>query len=630
MCGIVGIYSTGGLLKKCNNQMFSNMLDALENRGPDDYGNYTDKNIFLGHRRLSIIDISENAHQPMANENKTIWIVCNGEIYNYRELRKDLVNKNHSFVSKSDTEVILHLYEEYGTDCLRYLSGMFSFALWDSVKKRLFLARDRFGIKPLHYYMGKDYFVFASEIKSILKCPFYEKELNPIALSEYLTYEYVPCPNTIYKGIYKLPPANYATITERGFDISKYWEINFVPNHSLSEDFISENLIQKLSQAVRLHLVSDVPLGVFLSGGLDSSTIVALASEEGKREINTFTVGFKESSYDETGFAEEVSKRYNTRHFTEFIDEDTIIKLVPDILGYLDEPLADASIFPTYLVSKFARQRVKVILSGDGGDELLGGYNTYQAFCLAQIARKFPLSILKTLEKLINLMPVSDRNLSPQFKAKKFLKGLNFPPEISNAIWWGAYSPFEKSELFTEDFKKTIDGYDEFKPIKEHLSQNYSEDILDRIFYLDLKMNLQDCLLVKVDRMSMACSLETRVPFLDHHFAEFTMSIPSNLKINRMRTKYIFRKSMKGILPQKILGRSKKGFDIPLTKWLRSGLKEFAMDCLNSSAFRNCGIFNNRTIENILDNHFKKRRDNRQLIWPLVVFSFWKDNYYDP
>jgi asparagine synthase (glutamine-hydrolysing) len=601
----------------------------MVHRGPDDEGYYFDQHIALGMRRLSIIDLV-TGHQPMTNEDKSVWVIFNGEIYNFPELRQQLQQKGHAFSTRSDTEVIVHLYEEEGEEFVHQLNGMFAIALWDKNQDTLILVRDRLGIKPLHFCSTSQSLIFSSEIKSILQAGS-QKELDHESLSRFFTFEYIPAPATIFKGIQKLLPGHMLIARGGSITHKPYWDIRYPEPASSPQDEQSylDGIYRHLKSSVKRRLISDVPLGVFLSGGMDSSSITALMSEVAESRIKTFAIGFKEESFNELGYAKIVADRFQTDH-QEFVVESNLVKeLVPMLIEYLDEPLADASIIPTYIISKLARQYVTVALAGEGGDELFAGYDTYKAYQVARFYRRVPPIVRDGIVKrFVPHLPASAKRLSFEFKAKKFISGIDYPPEIANIIWWGAYNPEEKANLFTESFAASLKE-DVFAPVAFHCDNTQAKDMVDRLGYLDLKLYLQDGLLVKSDRMSMANSLEIRVPFLDHTFVEFATGIPSSLKLKGLRTKHILKKAMQAVLPAEILTRKKIGFDIPLGVWIRNELKEFVTDILSPEHMKRHDFFNYRYIDRLLKEHFRGAHNHRQLLWPLIIFQFWYNRYME-
>ncbi|MCD6194411.1 MAG: asparagine synthase (glutamine-hydrolyzing) [Candidatus Aminicenantes bacterium] len=624
MCGICGIYSFSSLPPESREEV-QRMNSSLRHRGPDDEGYYFDSQVALGMRRLSIIDLI-TGHQPQSNEDKTIWVILNGEIYNFREIRKYLIHQGHRFQTKSDTEVIVHLYEEKGIDFVEELNGMFALALWDKATKTFLLVRDRLGIKPLHYtfYQGRLY--FASEIKAILQTDF-PREMDWEALHQYFTFEYIPAPRTIFKNLHKLLPGHRLIIQNNSWKIEKYWDIPYRENPSSSPhpEQLTQEIRTRLQESVRKRLISDVPLGVFLSGGLDSSSVTAFMSQLVKEPIKTFSIGFEEESFNELDYARLVAKRFKTEHHEFIVHSAQVKELVPQLIKFLDEPLADASVIPTYIISRLAREFVTVALAGEGGDELFAGYDTYKAYKIAKFYRQLPNFLRQAIIKpLVYLLPASSKRLSFEFKAKKFISGTDYPPEIANYIWWGAYHPDLRQQLLAPHLSSPENPY---SPVYFHLNNCRAPDELTRLTYLDLKLYLQDDLLVKVDRMSMANSLEIRVPFLDHEFVELAEQIPSSLKLKGLTTKYILKKAMAPLLPPEILSRRKIGFDLPLGVWIRTELKDFVLDTLSPDRLKRHGLFNQNFIQTILNEHFAGKHNHRQLLWPLIIFQFWYDFY---
>ncbi|MBU1487680.1 asparagine synthase (glutamine-hydrolyzing) [bacterium] len=628
MCGICGWIGN-----KVEERAIKEMMGALSHRGPDDEGYYKWEvgsgkwEVGLGHRRLSIIDL-ETGKQPIHNEDKTIWIVFNGEIYNYLELRDELERKRHRFYTNSDTEVIVHLYEEFGQDCVRKLNGMFAFVLWDQTKERLLLVRDRLGIKPLHYAEVDGGLVFASEIKALLKHPAIKREIDLLSLSKYLTFEYVPAPNTIFKGIRKLLPG-HLLIWEKGRIATKqYWKLSFSTEHGArSTEQIIERLLELLKASVKRQLISDVPLGAFLSGGIDSSSIAAFMSELVPGQVKTFSIGFEDSSFDESVYAAKVARHLGCDHHQEILSPKKALDLVPKIADILDEPFGDASIIPTYLLSEFTRKHVKVSLSGDGGDELFAGYPTYQAHRIAELYLRLPQFIQRGVAGLAKRLPVSTANISLDFKAKRFISGIGFEPAIRNYIWLGSFAPEEKENLFLSEVNEKLNQEDPFQEVREQLKGCDATNLLEKMLCLDMRFYLADNMLVKIDRASMANSLEGRVPFLDHTLVEFVTSLPANLKLRGLTTKYILKKAMKKRLPKGIANRPKKGFGIPVARWIKGELKELVLDMVNPTKIKREGFFCPQYIDRLLADHFKGRKDNRKLIWTLLVFELWHQKY---
>ena len=626
MCGICGIYGAPGLPEDAW-ALTRAMCDVIVHRGPDDDGYYADGPVSLGMRRLSIIDLT-TGRQPIHNEDKTIWVVYNGEIFNFPALKPALLARGHRFYTNADTEVIVHLYEEYGEDFVSHLNGMFAIALWDTKAKKLVLARDRLGIKPLHYAWQDGRFYFGSEIKSLLRAGV-SREIDLESLSRFFTFEYVPAPDSIFTAIKKIPPGHLLTVKDGQTVLRRYWDVYYAESKikAKPEAEYAEEISSRLRESVRLRLLSDVPLGVFLSGGIDSSTVTALMSETAGGRIKTFSIGFKEKTFDELEYARIVAERFGTEHTEFVVDAAQAAALVPTLMEYLDEPLADASVIPTYVISKLARQHVTVALAGDGGDELFGGYDTYKAFKVARMYRKIPGLLRRGLiGPAVRKMPASEKRLSFEFKAKKFVSGAEHPYEIANTLWWGAYSPALKERLLSADLRSRLRG-DLFAPIAAQSAFTRATDPLDRLAYLDLKLYLQDDLLVKVDRMSMANSLEIRTPFLDYTFVEYAATIPSRLKLKGFDSKYILKKAMTSRLPKEILTKKKIGFDIPLGPWLRKELREFTLDTLSPDRLKRHGYFDPAFVQKVMDEHMAGTHNHRQLLWPLIIFQFWHDRY---
>jgi len=620
MCGICGYIGDSGL-GSSDLETIKRMNEAIYHRGPDDEGYFVENNIALGVRRLSIIDLIRG-HQPIYNETGTIVIVFNGEIYNFKELRIDLERGGHQFSTNSDTEVIVHLYEDFGFDCLKKLNGMFAFAIYDKAEDLLFMARDRLGIKPLHYYSGGKVFVFGSELKSLLLFPGLRREIDLKSLNRYLTFEYVPTPLTIYKDIYKLPPGYYLVFKKGRLLIKRYWNLSYKDNPIKSKDECAEKLRWYIADSVKKRMISDVPLGAFLSGGIDSSLITAFMVRQCSRKVKTFNVSFDDKSFDESRYARKIASFLGTEHYEERLTPKMLLDLVPQIIGVLDEPFADASAIPTYLLSKFTRESVTVALSGDGGDEVFGGYPTYQAH---KMARYFPKVIYPVARGLVNRLPVSDDNITFDFKAKKFISGIPYSPEIRNQIWLGSFEPFQKRELFSAEVREYLRSDDEFDILSKSLDGCDADNYLERVLWLDMHFYLQDNMLVKVDRTSMANSLEVRVPYLDHRLVEFVCSLPPSMKLNGFTTKYILKRASKDLLPDEIINRPKKGFGVPVAKWVKNELKSFILDVLDEKRIKREGVFNPRFIRGLLEDHFRGARDNRKLIWTLAVFELWRE-----
>jgi asparagine synthase (glutamine-hydrolysing) len=629
MCGICG-FTTSSVKGKDRKEIIDRMTQALTHRGPDDEGFYWDDDIIFGHRRLSIIDLS-TGKQPIHNEDQSVWITFNGEIYNFLALRRELEEKGHTFYTTSDTEVIVHLYEEKGLRFLEQLDGMFAFALWDTKSKSLLLVRDRLGEKPLHYYPSASGLVFASELKSLLAHPVVPRELDLSALNKYLTYEYVPAPHTIYKGIYKVQPGHFVLYHNGQVKEERYWDVPMseVSGGYKTEAEYVEELRYLLREVVRARLVSDVPVGVFLSGGIDSSLVAALANGNSAHKVRTFSIGFAEKSFDETPFSQRVAAFIGSAHHHEELSSQRMLELIPTIAQTLDEPLADASIIPTYLLSQFTARHVKVALGGDGGDELFAGYPTYQAHRLVGLYDFLPRELRDLINRLAVRLPVSYRNISWDFQIKQFLRGAGVAPEVRFFLWMGSFLDREKRQLFTKEWHPQLLSMNTFEDLARYISQSRLTNDFDRLLYLSLKLYLQDDLLVKVDRASMANSLEVRSPYLAPQLVTFVAQLPAFYKLNRLTTKYILKKAAAGLLPKEITQRKKKGFGVPLAAWFNGPLKPLLLEYLNEARIRNEGLFDYGFIHALLEDHFHARRDNRKLLWTLLVFEMWRETYLD-
>jgi len=627
MCGICGFVDGRGLDAGAP-ALLRAMTDVIVHRGPDDDGYYLDGQAALGMRRLSIIDLV-TGKQPIANEDKTVWVVYNGEIFNFPALKKDLLARGHAFSTNADTEVIVHLYEDLGDDFVHKLNGMFAIALWDFKRKRLVLVRDRLGIKPLHVAEDRGRLYFASEIKSLLRAPL-ARDIDFEAMGQYLAFEYIPAPKSIFRGIRKLLPGQILTFEGGRTDIRTYWDVRFAGPKAVdrrSEEDIAEEVAVRLKESVRMRLLSDVPLGVFLSGGIDSSSVTALMSEVAAGAVQTYSIGFREKTFDELDAARLVARRFGTDHHEFVVAPKEVRELLPVLMGYLDEPLADASVIPTYVISRLARQFVTVALAGDGGDELFGGYDTYKAYKVARHYRKVPSLVRRGLVRpAVRRLRASGKRLSFEFKAKKFIAGAEYPPEVANVIWWGAYTPDLRAKLLSPDVREKI-AEDPYAPIAFHAANAGEAAGLDRISYLDLKLYLQDDLLVKVDRMSMANSLEIRVPFLDYTFVEFAAGIPHRLKLKGLTSKHILKRALASRLPPEILHKKKIGFDIPLGIWIREDLRAFTLDILAPERLRRHGFFDESFVRSLLEEHLRGSHNHRQLLWPLIIFQSWHDRY---
>ncbi|HEV8199044.1 MAG TPA: asparagine synthase (glutamine-hydrolyzing) [Candidatus Polarisedimenticolia bacterium] len=616
MCGIAGIVDLGG--GPVLPGELRRMCDVMRHRGPDDEGIYLGAGAGLGMRRLSIIDL-DTGRQPIHNEDKTVWVVLNGEIYNFRDLRKHLTRRGHAFSTQTDTETIVHLYEEYGDRCVDHLRGMFAFALWDEKSRRLLLARDRLGVKPLYYAEIGGRLVFASELKALLELPDVEPEIDWPAASHLFTFLTTPVSGSIVRGVRKLPAAHLLVAAAgRRTRVHPYWDVQFYPDRGRSAGDLIEELRTLLDESVRLRLVSDVPVGAFLSGGLDSSAVVATMAPHVQGPLKTFTIGFADQAYDESAHARRVARQFGTDHH-ELILEPDVTDQIEDIAWHLDEPFGDSSAIPTYMVSKLAAEHVKVVLSGDGGDEIFAGYERYvvearrRAFRLPRLARR--------------IAGRAAGRLRPGAKGRNFLHNLGLD---------GAHRYLDESTLFRRDDlerlfpPEVLDRMGPHNPSRaEHGYLEHSGGHwLSAARYLDLKSSLPLDILTKVDRMSMAHSLEAREPLLDHRLVEFAAAIPPGMLLRDGTTKWIFKEAMRGILPDDIIDRRKQGFAIPLGRWFRGKLGGFVHDLLLTKRSRERGFFNPAAVEDLVRSHEAGRSLDLQ-IWTLLSFELWCRAFID-
>ncbi len=622
MCGICGFnWKDEELIKRMN--------DRIVHRGPDQDGIYCDDEVSLGHRRLSIIDLSEHGRQPMYNEDKSICLIFNGEIYNFPELREILLQKGHTFSSNSDSEVIIHAYEEYGTGVLDKLRGMFAFALYDVKEKTLLLARDRIGIKPLYYYhkKGNQKLVFASEIKAIIEDKSIERKLSHQALYDYIGFEFVPAPATMFQDIYKIPAGHYLICRNGDITIKQYWDLDFAPKSPvLSYDESVEKLREMLDHAVKSHLISDVPLGVFLSGGLDSSTIVAMMRRHISGSLKTFTIGYEDKTFSELEYAAQVAEYFDTDHQVLMLD-DIKPEYVEKTLYHLDEPMTDLSTVPLYLLCKQAREHVTVCLSGEGADESFAGYDRFKASKMNLLFRLMPGPVRKQIVgRMIAMLPDQSQKKGAVNMLKRFVEGANLPPEGHHLRWQYFSNEDQNSLLFNDQFKSQA-LFDPFRTIREYSERCNAGDRINKEIYLDMRYMMTDSVLMKVDKMSMASSLEVRVPLLDHVLVEFLASLPGDWKLKGLKTKYIFRSALKGLLPDNIVNRGKQGYSLPVKHLLRGDMKEYMVTLLNESPIirENMHLgFVNRLIK----EHSDMVHNHNHVLWALINIAIWHNRFF--
>ncbi|MER3422142.1 MAG: asparagine synthase (glutamine-hydrolyzing), partial [Nitrospiraceae bacterium] len=585
MCGIAGQVSADE--RPVDRQLIAKMGECLRHRGPDDSGLYVSGRFGFAHRRLSVLDVTMAGQQPMWNERKTVCIVFNGEIYNFEELRANL-KSHHSLRSRTDTEVLLYLYEDYGLQCVSMLRGMFAFAIWDEKANRLVLARDRLGEKPLFYWRTDQGLFFASELKALLinGC---SPDIDPIAIHHYLTFQYIPAPLTIFRGIRKLQPGHLLVYEDGKLSENAYWSLRYDNKLVLrSENEYREEFFALLKESIRLRLISDVPLGAFLSGGVDSSSIVAMMSELGQGPVKTFSVGFKEEAYNELPYAREVARRFGTDH-REIIIEPSVIEILPALVYVYDEPYADSSAIPTYYIAKFSREWVTVVLSGDGGDEILAGYPRYQFTYFDRLAARFPPpGNRKQFSKFLGGI-LHDLPWGASMKASRLRSFKSFSQIYLGRICY--FSPAEKAQLYNPDFRAQVGNKDSDELLISWFEDAQASELLNQLLAVDTRSYLPDDLLVKLDRATMAHGLEARSPFLDHKLVEFAASLPIHLKVREGNGKYLLKSAMRGLLPDHILDRPKQGFGVPIDRWFRCECHAFLRDTLLSSRSVGRGYF---------------------------------------
>jgi asparagine synthase (glutamine-hydrolysing) len=625
MCGICGVYEYR-TQQTVNQRALEAMTESIAHRGPDDEGFHIDANLGLGFRRLSIIDLS-GGRQPMYNHDQSIVVTFNGEIYNYRQVREQLQQRGYTFATNCDTEAIVYAYEAYGDECVQHLRGMFAFAVWDVRRRRLFVARDRLGIKPLYYTEMSGGLVYGSEIKALLHYPGVQARLNPAGLSNFLSLKYVPAPQTMFDGISALPPGYTLTCdATQGVRVQPYWDIHYVnePDSRKSEADYAEELEALLREVVDMHLMSDVPFGAFLSGGVDSSTIVALMSQFLNEPVKTFSVGFTGSGADdfsELPFAHMVSEQYQTEHYDIFVTPQHFIDLTEKVIWHLDQPIADEASLANYMVAELASRHVKMVLTGEGGDELFAGYARYAGERFSPFFRHMPLALRGALMSMQTRVPGLRR-------PKIALYALSHSDEVTRLLnWFPLFNSDMKAALLTESFKQQLGGEGTRDVFAEQLARTNATHVLNRMLYVDTKLWLPDDLLARGDKTSMATSLEARVPLLDHKLVEFAASLPTNLKVNGLTRKYLLKKVSSKWLPEEIITRKKQGFPIPISVWMRNEVRHYVRDILSPDSLRRRGIFNETYVERLLDEHERGFADHGALLWSLLSIELWHERF---
>ena len=621
MCGIAGIapLDAGRTIEA---SAVRPMLDRVRHRGPDDEGVHCATGIALGHRRLSVIDV-EGGHQPLGGQRDSTSIVINGEIYNYRELRAELLARGHRFRTASDSEVVAHAYDAWGLDFLDRLDGMFALALWDGAARRLVLARDRMGEKPLFHAVRDGLLLFASELSALLAHPAVQPTLEPSAVSQYLALEYVPAPSSMIAGVSKLEPGTALVLEDGRLRTLRYWALRPAVTFTGRYDDAVAELRSKLRAAVHSRLVSDVPLGVFLSGGLDSSTVAALAAQAGP--VRTFSIGFDEASFDESAYARLVAQHIGSEHHERVVQGSEMPELVPRLGDWLDEPIGDASILPTAVLSSFARRSVTVALGGDGGDELFAGYPMHRAHRVARYARALPDVALRAAAAGARALPVRHANFTTAFKALTFLRGAQAPAPLNHALWMSSFSPPAQNALLSPAFREAADPEaNAFAAVERQWALSEGAPLLARATHLDATTYLPDDILVKVDRASMAVALEVRAPLLARDVVEFAFSLPDSFRMRGTDGKRILKDAARGLVPDAVIDRPKKGFGMPVGAWLNGPLEPLIRDVLSPDALDASGIFNADHVIAMLDEHRDRAADHRKPLWTLLVFELWR------
>ncbi|MCA1621774.1 MAG: asparagine synthase (glutamine-hydrolyzing) [Acidobacteria bacterium] len=625
MCGIAGFVGRSefaGEAAAAAGAVLESMCRIIAHRGPDEQGATVRGAAALGMRRLSIIDLA-GGQQPMSGCDTSVTIVFNGEIYNYRELRRDLEARGHRFHTNSDTEAIVHAYEEHGARCVEHLRGMFGFAVWDERRRRLFVARDRAGKKPLYYTLTPEgTLVFGSELKSLLLHPEVRREVSPEAVDSYLSFGYVPDPLSIFRSVHKLPPGCHLTFEGGRVEVEEYWDFPFKPEEVRAEDDWLEELRALLDESVRVRLVADVPLGAFLSGGVDSSAVVGLMARASERPVKTFSIGFREDSYDELKYARVAAERFKTEHH-EFIVTPDVCALVDELVWHFDEPFADSSALPTYMVSKLARDYVKVVLSGDGGDELFAGYTRYAVDRRRGGFARLPRVVRE------GLMQPLGRRLPHGARGRNFIHNVALDPVDRYVEEVSVFTRLNKASLYTEEFRRRLGASDPAASFRATAGRAGTGDPLDALLYLDAKTYLPGDILTKVDRMTMAVGLEARAPLLDHKLIEFVGRIPARFKMKGLETKHLFKRAVEGLVPDEILRRPKQGFGVPIQHWINSELRGRTRETLLDARATARGYTDTGYVRLLLDEHERGRRDHAAELWSLFVLELWHRNFVD-
>ena len=626
MCGIVGIVRNDG--KPVDEELLARMNNAIRHRGPDDDGIYVNGSVGLGMRRLAIIDLKGGA-QPIHNQDRSSWIVFNGEIYNYLELREKLEKLGHTFYTNSDTEAIVHAYDQFGVDCPKHLRGMFVFAIWNERSQELFLARDRVGKKPLLYAHVNGQLIFGSEFSALLLHPDVSRDIQPEALDYYLSFMCIPAPLTAYRAIRKLEPGHWLRWRHGEIELQRYWQPDFTKKVNLSEEEAGERTVEILRDAVRVRLMSEVPLGAFLSGGIDSSAVVALMSQESSERVKTFSIGFDEQDFSELHHARRIAEHVGAEHH-EFIVRPDALEVLPTLVEHYGEPYADSSAVPTYYVAKETRKHVTVALNGDGGDESFAGYERYIAMGLTEKYRRVPAFLRESvIKETVNLIPSSPLKRSRVKSAKRLLDAVALPRVDRYARWVSVFNEQTKQPLYSDHFREQTQGADATGILAEWFKRANGIGVVDAMLLTDQMTYLPNDLLVKVDIATMAVSLEARSPFLDHHVIEFAASLPQNLKLRRLTSKYLLKKVLRKLLPSENLKRRKMGFGVPVGHWFRGKMQPFLREVLLSEKALRRGMFQPEAVRQLIELHVRGERDYSQQLWTLLMLELWFNRFID-
>lgn len=627
MCGIVGFVNRDG--RPADRGTLEAMNHAIVHRGPDDDGFYLSENVALAMRRLAIIDLA-SGKQPIHNADRTKWIVFNGEIYNYRELRSDLEALGHEFYTKSDTEVIIHLFDEYGLECLQHLRGMFAIAIWDETDKSLFLARDRVGKKPLLYsHQPNGDLIFGSEFAAVLTHPSVSREVDMQAIDSFMSYLCIPAPQTAFKQIRKLEPGHWLRWKAGEIELQRYWLPDFSKKIAITEEEAIVETTRILRESTKMRMISEVPLGAFLSGGVDSSVVVALMAQESEKPVKTFSIGFEEQDFSELKYAKRVAEHVGAEYH-EFIVRPNALEVLPTLVEHYGEPYADSSAIPTYYVSRETRKHVTVALNGDGGDESFAGYERHMAMQIAELYRGIPLVLRKALiEGPVNLLPSSELKKTRIRDVQRFFNSANEDRAIRYFRWMSTFKPAVKPDIYTAEFASAVDGYEPSHFLDQWFARSNGSGVLDTTLLTDQMTYLPNDLLVKVDIASMANSLEARSPFLDHKLIEFAASLPEHLKMKRFRTKSLLKKVAERLVPSEVIYRRKMGFGVPVGRWFRAEMKDFVRGVLLSERSLKRGIIKPEAMRRYVDEHTDGRFDHAFQIWSLLMLELWFQRFID-